>query len=85
MTSYYNRLQMQLTDSREMEKLIKPFKVSRKIVVIKSASECYWYNVNPPLPSVRILIVASIVGFCDVIFPEISDNKEFIESETLAL
>ncbi|XP_068758664.1 LOW QUALITY PROTEIN: adhesion G-protein coupled receptor G6-like [Montipora capricornis] len=40
MTSYYNRLQMQLTDSREMEEFIKPFKVSRKIVVIKSATHC---------------------------------------------
>ena len=77
MTSYYKRLQTQLTDSGEMEEFIKPFKVSRKIVVIKSASECYWYDVNPPLPSVTILNVASVVGFCDVIFPEISDNKEF--------
>ena len=38
--SYYNRLQNLLVDTAEIGKLMKPLKVSRKSVVMKSASKC---------------------------------------------
>ena len=38
--SYYNRLQNLLVDTAEVDKLMKPLKVSRKSVVMKSASKC---------------------------------------------
>ena len=38
-TSYYNRLERLLSDESEMNKLLKPLKVSRKSLVIRSASK----------------------------------------------
>lgn len=39
-TSYYSRLRTLLADNGEMNKLLKPLKVSRKSVIIRSASKC---------------------------------------------
>ena len=38
-TSYYDRLERLLSDESEMNKLLKPLKVSRKSLVIRSASK----------------------------------------------
>ena len=38
-TSYYDRLERLLSDESEMNKLLKPLRVSRKSLVIRSASK----------------------------------------------
>ena len=43
-TSYYNRLERLLSDESEVNKLLKPLKVSRKSLVIRSASKILWVS-----------------------------------------
>ena len=40
LSSYYSRLETLLADESETNKLLKPLKVSRKSVTIRSASKC---------------------------------------------
>jgi len=40
LSSYYSRLETLLADESEMNKLLKPLKVSRKSVTRRSASKC---------------------------------------------
>lgn len=43
LSSYYSRLETLLADESEMNKLLKPLKVSRKSVARRSASKCPWF------------------------------------------
>ena len=43
---YYSGLESLLADESEVNNLLKPLKVSRKSVTIRSASKCHYYARN---------------------------------------